>query len=65
MQTTIQLDDTLLAQATKVAQAKGLDLSHFIEEMLRDRIAPISRLSPGSHLSRLTIRGRTGPLPRS
>jgi hypothetical protein len=40
MQTTIQLDETLLAQATKLAQAKGYDLSHFIEETLRDKIAP-------------------------
>ncbi len=40
MQTTIQLDDTLLDQATKLAQAKGCDLSHLIEETLRDKIAP-------------------------
>jgi hypothetical protein len=40
MQTTIQLDETLLDQATKLAKAKGCDLSHFIEETLRDKIAP-------------------------
>jgi hypothetical protein len=40
MQTTIQLDDVLLAKATKLAREKGCDLSHFIEETLRDRIAP-------------------------
>ena len=40
MQTTIQLDENLLAQATKLAQAKGYDLSHYIEETLRDKIAP-------------------------
>jgi hypothetical protein len=40
MQTTIQLDDALLAQATKLAREKGCDLSHLIEETLRDKIAP-------------------------
>jgi toxin-antitoxin system PIN domain toxin len=40
MQTTIQLDDALLAQATKLAHEKGCDLSHLIEETLRDKIAP-------------------------
>jgi hypothetical protein len=40
MQTTIQLDETLFDQATKLAQAQGCDLSHFIEETLRDKIAP-------------------------
>ena len=46
MQTTIQLDETLLAEVTKLAQAKGCDLSHFIEETLRDKIAskpPVAR----------------------
>jgi hypothetical protein len=41
MQTTIQLDDALLDQATKLAHEKGCDLSHLIAETLRDRIAPI------------------------
>jgi hypothetical protein len=40
MQTTIQLDDALLAQATQAAREKGCDLSHFIEETLREKIAP-------------------------
>ena len=40
MQTTIHLDETLLDQATRLANAKGCDLSHFIEETLRDKIAP-------------------------
>jgi hypothetical protein len=47
MKTTIQLDETLLAQATQLAQAKGCDLSHFIEETLRGKIAA-SRSSPDS-----------------
>jgi hypothetical protein len=40
IRTTIQLDETLLDQAAKLAKAKGCDLSHFIEETLRDKIAP-------------------------
>ena len=40
MRTVIQLDDALLDQANKLAQEKGCDLSHFIEETLRDKIAP-------------------------
>jgi hypothetical protein len=39
MQTTIQLDDALLAEADKAAREKGCDLSHFIEETLREKIA--------------------------
>jgi hypothetical protein len=39
MQTTIQLDEALLVKATKLAGEKGCDLSQFIEETLRDRIA--------------------------
>jgi hypothetical protein len=39
VQTTIQLDDALLAQATKLAREKGCDLSQLIEETLRDKIA--------------------------
>jgi hypothetical protein len=39
MQTTIQLDDALLAEAAKLAHDKGCDLSHLIEETLREKIA--------------------------
>jgi hypothetical protein len=39
MQTMIQLDDALLAQATKLARERGCDLSHLIEETLREKIA--------------------------
>ncbi len=41
MQTTIQLDDAQLARATELDHEKGCDLSHFIEETLRDKIAPM------------------------
>ena len=42
MRTTIQLDDSLLAEATKLAREKGYDLSHLIAEILRDKITPLS-----------------------
>jgi hypothetical protein len=35
----IQLDDALLAEAAKLASEKGCDLSRFIEETLREKIA--------------------------
>ena len=56
MQTTIQLDDTLLAQATELAREKGCDLSHLIEETLRDKIAPVSPAPsrPFRHLTTFT-----------
>ncbi len=46
MQTTIQLDDALLAQATQMAREKGYDLSHLIAETLRDKIASGSSPAP-------------------
>ena len=62
MQTTIQLDDALLAQATKLAREKGCDLSHLIEETLRDKIAPTPPVAPQPFL-RLTTVGGEGVRP--
>ena len=62
MQTTIQLDDALLAQATKLAREKGCDLSHLIEETLRDKIAPTPPVAPQPFL-RLTTVGGQGVRP--
>jgi hypothetical protein len=62
MQTTIQLDDALLAQATKLAREKGCDLSHFIEETLRDKIAPTLPVAPQPPI-RLTTVGGNGIRP--
>ena len=56
MQTTIQLDENLFDQATKLAQAKGYDLSHLIEETLRDKITPKSSVAR-QPFSRLTTIG--------
>ena len=57
MQTTIQLDDALLAQATKLAHEKGYDLSHFIEETLRDKIAPMPPVAPQPPFRLSTVGG--------
>ena len=45
MQTTIHLDDALLAQAAKLAREKGCDLSHLIEETLREKVASVPRVN--------------------
>jgi hypothetical protein len=57
MQTTIQLDDALLAQATKLAREKGCDLSHLIEDTLRDKIAPTLPVAPQPLLRLATVGG--------
>jgi hypothetical protein len=62
MQTTIQLDDAVLAQATKLARAKGCDLSHLIEETLRDKFSPKSPVTLQPFL-RLTTVGGEGVRP--
>jgi hypothetical protein len=62
MQTTIQLDDALLAQATKLAHEKGCDLSHFIEDTLRDKIAPKQSIV-SQPFRRLTTVGGEGIRP--
>ena len=62
MQTTIQLDETVLDQATRLAQDRGCNLSQFIEETLRDRITsqPTVARQP---LLRLTTVGGQGLRP--
>ena len=62
MQTTIQIDDAILAQATKLAREKGYDLSYLIEETLRDKIAPASASAP-QPFRRLTTVGGQGVRP--
>jgi hypothetical protein len=62
MQTTIQLDQTVLDQATRLAQENGCDLSQFIEETLRDRITPKPTVARQS-LLRLTTVGGQGLRP--
>ncbi|MGD1083209.1 MAG: DUF2191 domain-containing protein [Verrucomicrobiota bacterium] len=62
MRTTIQLDDALLAQATKLAREKGCDLSHLIADTLRDKITPTPPVAPQPFL-RLTTVGGDGVRP--
>ena len=58
MQTTIQIDDAILAQATKLAREKGYDLSHLIEETLRDKIAPAPASAPQPFQRLTTVSGQ-------
>ena len=62
MQTTIQLDDVLLSQATKLAREKGCDLSHLVEETLREKIVPTPPAAPQPPF-RLTTVGGDGVRP--
>jgi hypothetical protein len=62
MQTMIQLDDELFAQATKLAREKDSDLSRLIEETLRDKITP-SPLIVRQPFVRLTTAGGGGVRP--
>jgi hypothetical protein len=62
MQTTIQISDGLLAQATKLAREKGCDLSRLIEDTLRDKIAPHPSAAPQPFV-RLTTVGGGGVRP--
>jgi hypothetical protein len=55
VQTTIQLDDALLAQATKLAHEKGCDLSHFIEETLREKM--VLPTAPREPFRLITVKG--------
>jgi hypothetical protein len=57
MQTTIQIDDALLAQAAKLAREKGCDLSRFIEEMLREKMASVPSVAPQPLLHLTTVGG--------
>jgi len=58
MQTMIQFDDALLAQATERTREQGCDLAHFIEETLRDKIAPRSPVAPQPFFRLTTVDGQ-------
>jgi len=62
MRTMIQLDEALLDQANKLAQEQGCDLSQFIEETLRDKIAPKPPVG-GQPFRHLTTVGGQGVRP--
>ena len=57
MRTTIELDDALLAQATKLAREKGCDLSHLIQESLRDKIGAPIPVAPRLFFRLITVGG--------
>ena len=53
----IQLEEGLLAQATKLASERGCDLSQLIEEALRDSIARTLPNSPRPFVHLTTVGG--------
>jgi len=57
METTIHLDDDLLAQAVKLAREKGCDLSRLIEETLRDKFMELPRASTQTSFRLTTVAG--------
>lgn len=62
MQTTIQIDDELLAEVTKLAREKGCDVSRLIADTLRDGIMPPPPAAPQPFV-RLTTVGGHGVRP--
>jgi hypothetical protein len=54
----IQIDEALLAQATKLARENGCDVSRLIEDTLRDRLAarPVTGQPPFARL--ITVGGQ-------
>ena len=48
----------MLAQATKLADEKGYDLSHLIEETLRDKIATKLPAAPQPLFHLITVGGK-------
>jgi hypothetical protein len=48
MRTTLDIDDTVLRQAKKLAAEEGKTLTRIVEEALRDRLAPRPRTEGAS-----------------
>ena len=61
MRTTLDIDDTALRQAKKLAAEEGKTLTRIVEEALRDRLAPPRRSGKRFKLRLLTKRGRLIP----
>jgi hypothetical protein len=61
MRTTLDIDDTVLRQAKKLAAEEGKTLTRIVEEALRDRLAPRPRTGKRFKLRLLTKKGRLIP----
>lgn len=61
MQTTLRLDDEIFRQAKSQAAARGMSLTRFVEEAIREHLArPASR--PGRRRVRLPVSTASGGL---
>ena len=61
MRTTIDIDDSVLRQAKKLAAEENKTLTRIIEEALRERISPKTRTGKKFKLRLLTKTGRVIP----
>jgi len=61
MRTTLDLDDSVLRQAKKLAAEEGKTLTRIVEEALRERVSPRKNLGKGFKLRLLTKKGRLIP----
>jgi hypothetical protein len=62
MKTTLDLDDTILAQAKQRAAASGTTLKAFVEDALREKISAIpKRRKHHSHSYRMNVVHGTKP----
>jgi hypothetical protein len=61
MRTTLDIDDRLLKQAKKLAAEEGKTLTFIIEEALRERLLPQTRIRKKFKIRLLTKTGRIIP----
>ena len=61
MRTTLDIDDGVLRQAKKLAAEEGKTLTLIIEEALRERLSPKTRVRKKFKLRLLTKNGRIIP----
>ena len=61
MRTTLDIDDRVLRQAKKLAAEEGKTLTLIIEEALRDRLSPRTRVRKRFKIRLLTKTGRIIP----
>ena len=61
MRTTIDIDDSVLRKAKKLAAEEGKSLTRIVEEALRERLSPKPRTSQKFKLRLLTKTGRIIP----
>ena len=61
MRTTLDIDDTILRRARKLAAEEGKSLTRIVEEALRARVTPKKREGKHFRLRLLTKKGKLVP----